>query len=322
MSFTKNKIIQLKTCFIFDKEKRREKRRELLEQDLNGQKLIMTLLAKDEADIIRENVLFHKAMGVDGIIVTDNDSTDGTWEILQELKEQGHILELIKETTVEHYQKKWVDKMIKIAAKKYKADWIINSDSDEFWYTPSLNLKKEIIKCAGDRKNILQIFLKNFVPVENNKDFLHSTYFKNRGLADFEAKDLGVSAENYDGTNKVFKVIHKAKGYKEIAQGNHYVKMNKNNAVLCPAITIYHYAIRNYEHFERKTIKGGKSHENHPDKNCATHWREWYELYKQGKLKDKYTSLFELDKIDDLVKFGAISQDSSIINFLKYKNIK
>ena len=36
--------------------------------------LIMTILAKDEADIIEEQIKFHKNMGVDSFIVTDNNS--------------------------------------------------------------------------------------------------------------------------------------------------------------------------------------------------------------------------------------------------------
>ncbi len=38
-------------------------------------KIIMTILVRNEENIIEENVLFHKAMGVDGIIITDNCST-------------------------------------------------------------------------------------------------------------------------------------------------------------------------------------------------------------------------------------------------------
>lgn len=49
-------------------------------------KLIMTLLVKDEADMLEENLLFHHSMGVDGFIVTDNNSTDRTPEIIRKYK--------------------------------------------------------------------------------------------------------------------------------------------------------------------------------------------------------------------------------------------
>ncbi len=37
-------------------------------------KLVMTLLLRDEEDIVRENLDFHLAQGVDRVIVTDNGS--------------------------------------------------------------------------------------------------------------------------------------------------------------------------------------------------------------------------------------------------------
>lgn len=322
MSFIKNEILKLKTCFIFDKNKRRKVRNELYEKILSNEKLIMTLLVKDEKDIIKEQILFHKAMGVDGFIVTDNNSTDGTLEILEEFQKQGIVLEIIKEPTVEYFQKQWVDRMIKLAKNKYNATWIINSDADEFWYTASLNLKRTIQNIACADKNVLFCYLRDSIPILEKDDFLSSTYFKNRALTSYELEELGIQDSTYQWANNVAKVIHKAKGYKKIAQGNHYVEMNKNCERITPEIVIYHYAIRNYKHFEEKTIKGGISHEQHPDKNYGSHWRIWYDLYKEGKLYDKYQSLYRQELENELITLGAIYQDSAIINFLKHKKIR
>ncbi|WP_290381647.1 glycosyltransferase family 2 protein, partial [Bacteroides acidifaciens] len=38
---------------------------------------------KDEEDIIESNIKFHMSLGIDGILVTDNGSTDSTMEILK-----------------------------------------------------------------------------------------------------------------------------------------------------------------------------------------------------------------------------------------------
>ena len=63
-------------------------------------KLIMTLLVKNEEEIIETNIRYHIAMGVDGVIVTDNGSTDKTVEILEKLKEEGYIDIKQKEVTL------------------------------------------------------------------------------------------------------------------------------------------------------------------------------------------------------------------------------
>ena len=54
-------------------------------------KLVMTLLVKNEEDMLEKNLQFHKSMGVDGFIVTDNNSTDRTPEIIKEYQEKGLI---------------------------------------------------------------------------------------------------------------------------------------------------------------------------------------------------------------------------------------
>lgn len=54
-------------------------------------KLIMTLLVKNEEDILEENLCFHKAMGVDGFIITDNNSTDSTPDIIRKYKQKGGL---------------------------------------------------------------------------------------------------------------------------------------------------------------------------------------------------------------------------------------
>ena len=61
----------------------------------------MTLLVRDEQDIIEANLEYHLARGVDFFVVTDNLSTDETPAILARYARQG-VLRVITETDDDH----------------------------------------------------------------------------------------------------------------------------------------------------------------------------------------------------------------------------
>ena len=54
-------------------------------------RLIMTLLVRNERDIVRDQLRLHFALGVDAVIVTDNASSDGTPEVIEELAAEHEI---------------------------------------------------------------------------------------------------------------------------------------------------------------------------------------------------------------------------------------
>lgn len=219
-------------------------------------KLIMTLVVKNEEDIIEQNIRFHYAMGCDGFIVSSHNCTDRTDLILEKLKQEGLVLEIIKRNSPNHQHSTWVNEMVRLAQKKYHADWVINADADEFYYSNSLNLKQSILESEGGNALWVDSI---FIFPEDRKDWLNSTYFVTRPFQKFEAEALGI-ADNplyteFIGSQGCTKVIHETKGFKGVCDGNHDVHMSCRKKIHAADIRLYHYHIHSYLGWEQKVAR-------------------------------------------------------------------
>jgi hypothetical protein len=139
-------------------------------------KLVMTLLVRDEADILEQNICFHLNNGVDFIVATDNNSVDGSRCILEKYRKMG-CLYYINEVGRNLEQDKWVSRMATIAIDNYKADYLIHCDADEFWVPNKSNLK-ECILCNED---LMLVGIINYLPSIDGK-YLNSKYIVNKSM--------------------------------------------------------------------------------------------------------------------------------------------
>jgi hypothetical protein len=278
----------------------------------NMAKLIMTLLVRNEEDIVRYNIDFHLSKGVDFIIATDNGSTDSTRDILREYEEKG-ILHLIDEPTHNYNQAEWNNRMAEIARDQYGADYIFHCDADEFWYPRSGNLKDEIANRPDD---ILLVDVVNVLLEDKRGDeaFPEDTKFAvvNPIVAkDYQAESGSINMFYLKYPPKViFKPINKMF---LVSQGNHSVT-NKDDAMTegkSQDIVIYHYPVRSKNHFYQKTILGGNAYENCDihSKDTGFHKRRWYASYKDGLLDEEYKKLILHEgEVDRLVLDGFIEE--------------
>ena len=77
-------------------------------------RVVMTLLVRNEEDVIAENILFHYAQGVESFLVMDNLSTDATSAILRRLARFVPIT-YIQQTSDTYDQAQWVTEMARSA---------------------------------------------------------------------------------------------------------------------------------------------------------------------------------------------------------------
>jgi glycosyltransferase involved in cell wall biosynthesis len=249
----------------------------------------MTLLVRNEADIIRDVIEYHISRGVDHFIVTDNGSDDGTVEIIEEYKRAG-LAELIHETEDNYAQAEWVTRMALAARERLGADWIINSDADEFWYHPSGSLKAV---CAGHSETLLRLRRRNMLPPLAGEYSERASALSSMKLA-VVTPQFESSRENLDHYMLMRlgpKVVCRAAGLLSVAQGNHDGHYSHDKIVSdADNARIYHYPIRSYSQFERKVIQGGEALARNSSLPIGSgyHWRSWYELYRRGELRPYY----------------------------------
>ena len=84
-----------------------------MENETKNIKLIMTLVVKNEEDIIEQNIRFHKSMGVDAFVVVNHNSNDKTLEILENLKKEGFNIEILTKTEKAHKHHIWVNEHLR-----------------------------------------------------------------------------------------------------------------------------------------------------------------------------------------------------------------
>lgn len=302
--------------------KARNEVRKYFEQKRNRIKLVMTLVIKDEEDIIETHIRFHKAMGVDGFIVTSHNSIDNTNKILEKLKAEGIIYEIFHETCTEHKHHIWVEKMVNLAKSKYKANWVINADADEFYFSKSLNLKSDILKYHKLGINSLKVD-SNFLFPDDRDDFLSCPYFFKKPFLKYEADILNITNipayKAYVGSRGCTKVIHKTKDFTGIADGNHDVYMKDKKEVFPSEIELYHYHAKNYKEYEKK-VKRWVDSVSFMAETQMVYMKDLVKQYKEGRLREVYDKQFSENLRSFLMEQGVVVVDKSVSNFISYMN--
>ncbi|MBS4061448.1 MAG: glycosyltransferase family 2 protein [Bacteroidetes bacterium] len=273
-------------------------------------KVVMTLLVRDEEDILHQNILYHLEQGVDFFIVTDNLSTDSSPDIIKKFESQG-LAYLINESDDTYSQAVWVTKMAQLAKIKFEADWVINNDADEFWWPSDKNIKTALAKIP-EIYQVVSARRHNFVPN------LKATVFSEMIVRYLNSKNhLGQSLPN--------KVCHRGLKDVQVNQGNHGLSWPPNISVYPEQIfEIFHFPIRTYAQFENKIAKGGAAYERNkqlPTSEGIT-WRKLYAEWQQGNLPSYFERETMTDKeIECGLQTGELVCDSRLRDYIESHNI-
>ncbi|TPW31182.1 glycosyltransferase family 2 protein [Pararhizobium mangrovi] len=240
----------------------------------------LTILVRNEADIIETNIDFHRRAGFDVIIVTDNASTDGTSEILRQREQLGQIV-LLQERSDAYRQDAWATRMALLARETYGADWVLSGDADEFWVVPGGSIKDELtnrkkLVLACERRNMVTDYetlgrepwwealiyrADPPVPMPKNHDRIRDPL----PAPYFFLQLPGKSAFSLDGLERIERGAHNA-----------VYDSGKPQKGEC-GIVIYHFPLRDIAEFERSTRQIGAAIRSDASLQPNTSWkyRRW-----------------------------------------------
>jgi hypothetical protein len=273
-------------------------------------KVVVTVLARDEADVIDAQIKFHLNAGADFVIATDNRSQDGTTEILESYARGGH-LHLIREPAEGLRQGEWVTRMARLAATDYGADWVINSDADEFWWPRGASLK-EIFAAVPRRYGIVQAFWRSFVPRPDDDD----------EFAERMTVRLAQQAPINDPTSfyrPVIKVAHRADPSVVVGRGNHSLV----GSGFAPMRTwfpleVLHFPLRSRTQWAHKVGLQGEAFTKHIERAGTGYHLKGYDALQGGRIDQQHqTMVVDDEAVDRGLADGTLAVDTRLRDALR-----
>jgi len=284
----------------------------------------MTILVRDEADIIEANIRTHASLGVDAFVIMDNGSIDGTREILSKLVKEFEII--VIDEKGDYNQAKWMKQLAMIAKNRLKADWVINNDADEFWLPKNdLNLKENL----AFKGSVLTVDRYNMI-LEREKHFFDTSYLVENPIFYSKEKQLTSEKLSIILTKIGPKTIINPYGLIYLRGGNHkalhirnmrdYLRSGYDKIKRFKDIEVFHYPIRSYTQFEQNIKNRKRLLESSKKVSMGPHYRRWVQLYNEGKLLDEFKNsiVFNQKDIDTLLKYDIIKYTKSVKSKIIY----
>jgi glycosyltransferase involved in cell wall biosynthesis len=241
-------------------------------------KVVMTLMVRNEADIIDRQIAFHLAAGVDFVVAMDHGSTDETTEILESYETSG-VLHLLRVSSPTKQKSARYTRMARMAATEFGADWVINSDADEFWL-PSGGSLKDVLSQIPERFGVVRTFVRPFLPRPGSGPFAERMTVRFAPSAPINNPS--------DPFRVNVRLLHRADGMITVGGGNASVRTSLSPLQGWSPIEVLHFPIRSFPQFERKFLTHYETSAG--ERQRGEHVRA-YEAARTGKLEQLYEQL-------------------------------
>ncbi len=260
-------------------------------------KIVQTLVVRDEADIVAAQIAYHLNAGVDFVIASDHESEDGTTEILDAYERDGYLRRLAVSGEVREAE--WRTTMARLAASDHGADWVINTDADEFWM-PREGSLADVFASVPERYGVVWALTRHFVPRPDSP-----APFAERMTARVSA--LAPLNDPTSPYRPHAKAAHRGDPRIRVRHGAHLVHTSMRELHHHHVADVLHFPFRSLAQYERKGLRRA-----HGDSRLGQYVKA-YHASERGRIHDTYASLaLTDDEVERGVRLGSLVVDTRL----------
>ena len=296
-------------------------------------RLVMTLKVRDEADILEDNLRYHRALGVDFFVVTDNGSVDGTSEILDRYERAGlaHVIR-IETSNLRDNEEDWTTRMARLAATEFEADWVFHDDADELWW-PVRGTLREAFEAIPEQYGSVVAPRAEFVarPDAPGSWFERMAYREalgslqpkaaHRGDPDavvinqtHEVVSVGPGRDLWSGLRPPGRMVHRST--RATSEERHEESDRPEiRLIWAPShpLRIFHFPLRSFDQFRKRT----EIFLRHGGWRDTGRFRRLRYAYEQDRLDELYAELVWDDaQIEESIRDGELAHDDRFAKLL------
>lgn len=275
--------------------------------------LAVTLMVRDEADVIPAWLDHHVAQGFDVFVITDNGSEDGTTELLTAFAEREDVVVDLRHDPVHRKQQGTVvTGMARDAATVHHADWVVNADADEFLLPVDRSLTvRDVFEQLDPVIGAFTVPVVNLTGrlAESGAGLERLHWRDERPLEDLNAAGLLAPPT----TN----AIHVGDPEVTVVQGNHQVSVANGGEVPdALALEVLHLPWRSWAQYAHRVEVSGRAYEANPDLTPSPrhHGMRDYRRLQEGVLQATFALRFVTDAE---AESGPFTRDDGIVEVLR-----
>jgi hypothetical protein len=263
-------------------------------------KITVVMVVRDEEHVLPVSLRYHRARGVDEILVVDNGSSDGTRGVLRRMARRDPAVRWSSESGPFHQGEIFTALARDAAARG--SDWVLPTDADEFWWTKG-SLRAFLMRRLREPEvGALRTELVHFVQdrrVEDDSPLaLRSMRWRLDGYVDEPVARPLVMSDQLSFLSMRYppKYAIRATAHTTIHAGNHHVEGLSGRAHATNELVIMHAPMRARGQLLARAEVGRRVGEVAHDPDQGWHARRLLHLAETGRLNTEWLACSVADE--------------------------